>query len=121
MLKKGVLVFVAIFIILAGYVVYKINYCRLYLRGVDSKEFNYVDGVAYLKGDSTPYSGVAYSTVCGGECGIWCASLHWRAEFKDGRYHGNFDAPLAGVSDGNWFSPGDKTDTYVYQNGVRIK
>lgn len=50
-----------------------------------------------------------------------CASIHWRAEFKDGVYHGQFDAPLAGVSDVHWFSPGDNTDTYVYQNGVRIK
>ena len=121
MIKKILLVSVVIFLILAGYVIYKISYCKSYLKGVESNELKYVDGVAYLKGDSKPYSGVAYSTVCGGECGFLCSSIHWRAEFKDGVYHGQFDAPLAGVSDGHWFSPGDKTDTYIYQNGVRIE
>lgn len=121
MIKKLFLASVIILSTLTGYVAYKISYCNWYLKGVESNKLSYVNGVAYLKGDSKPYNGVAYSTVCGGECGFMCASIHWRAEFKDGVYHGQFDAPLAGISDGHWFSPGDNTDTYVYQNGVRIK
>jgi hypothetical protein len=120
-IKRFLLIFTALFIVIVGYVSYQISYCYRYLKGVDATEINYIDGVAFHKGDSIPYSGIAYSTVCGGECGLWCPSLHWRGEFKDGLYHGRFDAPLGGVSDGNWFSPGDKTDTYIYEQGVRIK
>ena len=121
MIKKIVFICSIIFLCLVGYVSYQIGYCRLYLKGVDTSELKYLNGVAYLIGDSVPYTGTAYSSVCGGECGLWCLSLHWRAEFKEGLFHGRFDAPLSGVADGQWFSPGDDTATYIYQNGARVK
>jgi hypothetical protein len=50
-----------------------------------------------------------------------CALLHWRAEYKEGKLHGEFDAPLSGIGDKHWFNPGDETETYIYENGTRIK
>lgn len=99
------------------------NYqCKQYLQGVSDYDLQTKEGVTLLKSTGKPYTGKAYSTVCGGECGLMsCALLHWRAEYKNGKLNGEFDAPISGVGDKHWFSPGDKTEKYIYENGTRIK
>ena len=100
-----------------------INYqCTKHLKGVPDSNLQFMDGIALLKSTGEPYTGTAYSTVCGGECGFpSCALLHWRAEYKDGKLHGKFNAPTSGVGDKYWFSPGDKTKTYHYEHGKKIR
>ena len=100
-----------------------INYqCKQYLQGVSEYDLQTKEGVTLLKSTGKPYTGKAYSTVCGGECRFMsCALLHWKAEYKEGKLHGEFDAPLSGIGDKNWFSPGDETETYIYVNGIKIK
>jgi hypothetical protein len=99
------------------------NYqCKQYLQGVSDYDLQTKEGVTLLKSTGNLYTGKAYATVCGGECGFMsCALLHWRAEYKEGKLHGEFDAPLSGIGDKHWFNPGDETETYIYENGTRIK
>lgn len=73
------------------------------------------NGIFFLKRSDSPYTGTVFSTVCGGECGFMSfALLYWRGEYKEGKLHGEFNAPLTGIGDKHWFSPGDKTETYIY-------
>ena len=105
-----------------GYLIL-INYqCKEYLQGVSNSSLEIDGGVAFLVGSDIPYTGHVYSTVCGGECGFMsCALIHWRGEYKEGKLHGKFDAPMSGVGDKHWFNPGDETETYFYENGTRIR
>ncbi|WP_396586760.1 hypothetical protein [Bermanella sp. R86510] len=105
-----------------GYLVFKNYQCKQYMYGVSDSELVIKEGIVFLRGDDTPYTGSAFSTVCGGECGFMlCTLLHWRGTYKEGRLHGEFDAPMSGIGDKYWFTPGDETQTYFFRNGARIK
>ena len=120
---KVVMLFVILLIVMGACYLALVNYqCEQYLQGVSDSELQTKDGIMLLKSTGKPYTGRAYATVCGGECGFMsCALLHWRAEYKEGRLHGQFDAPISGVGDKHWFSPGDKTETHIYKNGTRVQ
>ncbi|MFC3153170.1 hypothetical protein ACFOEK_19180 [Litoribrevibacter euphylliae] len=65
----------------------ELGYCRYVLAGaVDADQvLNYRNGIAFTKGENTPFTGAAYSPVCGGECGFaGCSSLHWYSQFENG-------------------------------------
>ncbi|QQD19162.1 hypothetical protein I6N98_04720 [Spongiibacter nanhainus] len=119
--KSTIFVVITLIMLGASYLTL-VNYqCKQYLQGVSDSELQFKDGITFLKSTGNPYTGRAYSTVCGGECGFMsCALLHWRAEYQDGKLHGKFDAPISGVGDKHWFSPGDKTETHIYKNGIRV-
>ena len=114
---------VCLFIAVGTFYLVWVNYqCSQYLQGVSDEDLQKKEGIFILKTTGKPYTGKVYATVCGGECGFMsCALIHWRADYKDGMLHGTFDAPISGVGDKHWFSPGDKTQTYIYENGTRIK
>ena len=122
-LSKILILIICLLSILAtGYLAFKNYQCKQYIRGVSQSELEIKSGIAFLKGVDTPYTGSSFSTVCGGECGFMsCALLHWRGWYKEGKLHGEFNAPLKGIGDKHWFSPGDETVTYIYKNGARVK
>lgn len=105
-----------------SYLAFENYQCKQYMQGVPNSNLQIKKGIAFLKDTDTPYTGKAYATVCGGECGFMsCSLLHWRGTYKEGKLHGEFDAPVSGIGDKHWFTPGDKTKTYIYENGARIK
>ena len=66
----------------------ELGYCRYVLAGaVDADQaLSYRNGIAFAKGEETPFTGAAYLTVCGSECGFaGCSSLHWYSEFEKGK------------------------------------
>lgn len=111
-----------IFLLIVLYITFNNVRCKLFLQGISNSELVRKNGISYLKESNQPYSGKAYDTVCGGECGfLSCALLHWRGEYKDGKLHGKLDVPKSGLGDKHWFSPDEETQTYIYDNGKRVK
>ncbi|WP_198263191.1 hypothetical protein [sulfur-oxidizing endosymbiont of Gigantopelta aegis] len=120
---KVIFLITCLFVILgASYLVFQNYRCAQYLKGVSDFDLQSKNGITFLKSTNKPYTGKAYSTVCGGECGFMsCSLLHWKTEYREGKLHGKFDVPLSGLGDKHWFSPGDETKTHVYENGSEIK
>lgn len=79
-----------------------LGYCYYVLAGaVDSdKALIYRDGIAFAKGEETPFTGAAYQSVCGGDCGFsGCSSIHWYSEFDNGKRSMSF-LPESGETNG---------------------
>ena len=65
-----------------------VAYCRYVLAGaVESDDaLRYRDGIAFSRSDDMPFTGTAYRSVCGGDCGFaGCSALHWYAVFENGK------------------------------------
>ena len=98
MIKKAFKYTSVVFLLLVLIPVIDLGYCRVMLYGaVDADDwFEYRDGTVYVKGTDTPFTGKAYQTVCGDECGLFgCYSIHWYASFKDGYRDGVVFLPMS--------------------------
>ncbi|MCL6416840.1 hypothetical protein MIB92_14360 [Aestuariirhabdus sp. Z084] len=101
-LKKTVLAVSACILIPLFILAADLIYCRVLLS--DAKDID-VDleireRVVYERGSETPFTGSAYQTVCGGECGFWgCYSLHRYAQYNQGQLDGLVLTPSSGRSD----------------------
>ncbi|PVZ69539.1 hypothetical protein [Pelagibaculum spongiae] len=64
------------------------GYCRYMLfTAVESDELlTFYSGKVYLKDSKELFTGNAYSTLCGGECGLFvgCPSIHSLIHYQDG-------------------------------------
>jgi len=75
------------------------------------------DGLVHKIEDDKPYTGKAYSTVCGYDC---LPFVHWQGEFKDGKKHGTFVFPESRKSN-DFFRPGDKHVVRVkFRHGIEV-
>lgn len=96
-----ILCFVAITTVVA-ILLMNVGYCRYVLAG--AVEFDdalrYRDGIAFTRSDDTPFTGTAYRSVCGGDCGFaGCSSLHWYAVFENGKRTTGFLPESGGAND----------------------
>ncbi len=123
-IKKSLLIIASfvgvLFTVLAIWIGYSVYQCDGFLLGVSNFDLVSIDGISVLKTTGKPYTGKAYGSVCGGECGM-CGELHWRGEYKEGKWHGKFDIPVSGLGDAHSFGLGDETQTYFYENGKRTQ
>jgi hypothetical protein len=91
MIKKSRTMLKLSFVLLAMIATFpllELGYCRYILAGaVDADQaLSYRNGIAFAKGEETPFTGAAYSSVCGSECGFaGCSSLHWYSKFEKGK------------------------------------
>ena len=93
---------VSILLILTALPLADLAYCRFMLFGAVDADmaFEHKEGVVYLKGIDVPFSGKAYQTVCGDECGIFgCYSIHWKGSYTNGYRNGIFYSPKSDRSD----------------------
>ena len=84
LLKLGV----ALIAIPAAVALLELGYCRYVLASaVDADQaLSYRNGIAFANDGKTPFTGAAYSSVCGSECGFaGCSSLHWYSRFEKGK------------------------------------
>ena len=92
----------SILAILAALPLADFAYCRFMLFGAVDADiaFEHKEGIVYLKGVDVPFSGKAYQTVCGDECGIFgCYSIHWKGSYTNGYRNGIFYSPKSDRSD----------------------
>jgi len=77
-------------------------YCRYFIkRAVDmTEQLETKQNRVYLKGETRPFTGAAYQTVCGGECGIFgCALIHQYVHYSNGVLQGTAYLPKSGRAD----------------------
>ena len=77
-----------IFVITTAVFLAELGYCRYVLADAVNADqiLDYQNGVAFAKGETVPFTGAAYRSVCAEECGFMgCPSLHWYAQFENGK------------------------------------
>ena len=103
------------------YIAYHWHVCGLFLYGVDASELTERNGLVYYRGESHPFTGTAHATLIAEEGGfLHCPPVRWRAQFRDGRLDGRFDAPIQGIGEDKTFLPGETTQVWIYDSGRRV-
>ncbi|MCY0964081.1 hypothetical protein [Parathalassolituus penaei] len=120
-LAKLFLLFVFLIVLIP---VVDLAYCRAKMSvAIDyDDELEYREGRVYQKGAAAAFTGKAYQTMCGDDCGLFgCYAIHWYASFKDGYRDGEVLLPNSERSN-DYFSMslffGDYKSVY-FLKGVR--
>jgi hypothetical protein len=114
---------IALILIPAAIFTAELVYCRSAIdNAMDRDTFlENRNGTMFVSGTQEPFSGFAYTTVCGGQCGIaGCPAIHWYGEYKNGIKDGKWLIPVSERSNDSFFlSPFGEYKAVTYINGKK--
>ncbi len=112
-------VLIAIVLIPVAIFTAELMYCRNAIKNAKNAGtfLEKRNGITFVSEAQKPFNGFAYSTVCGGECGLFgCPATHWYGEYKNGKKYGEWFIPISeGANDSFFISPfgGYKKVNYI--------